>query len=276
MQQKTIQILNAAAVYNCCAKDGARNAMRAEKVAASHFKLDEQTIHVWALPIQPSDSIVAGYQDILSPDERKRAGRFCFDHLQRSFIFTRGTLRVLLSHYLAILPKEAPFQYGATGKPRVGIETPFRFNTSHSGDTVLFAFARKCDIGVDVEHIRGLPDMQDIVSRFFCPQETSQFASTPQAEREATFFRFWTRKEAYLKATGSGLSTQLGNFCVTVDALEPARLVYIRSGSHAADVWTLHDLSLSPQYAAAVAYRGTPRSVRLSSHEAMPDLQNLI
>jgi 4'-phosphopantetheinyl transferase len=249
--------------------------MRAEKSIVSQFSLDEQTIHIWSLPIRPSESAITEYHYLLSPDERTRARRFRFDYLQRSFVFTRGALRVLLGRYLAIPPEEVSFRYSATGKPSVSIGTPLRFNTSHSGDTVLFAFTRECDIGVDVEQIHDLPKMDDIVSRFFCSEEASQFASTPQTERAATFFRCWTRKEAFLKATGNGLSAHLDSFCVTLDSTEPARLVHIGGDSNAARSWTLHDLAVSPQYAAAVAYRDTPRSLRLSSHESIDVVRDL-
>jgi 4'-phosphopantetheinyl transferase len=119
----------------------------------------------------------ANFQDMVSPDERARAMRFRVDHLQKSFIFTRGTLRLLLGRYLELTPKEVRFRYSETGKPSVDLETPLRFNTSHSGDVVLFAFARERDLGVDVEQIRALSDIDSIVSRFFRPEEVSQLTA---------------------------------------------------------------------------------------------------
>ena len=246
------------------------------KVDRASFRLDEQSIHVWSLPIRQSESIISWCRDLLSPDERIRAERFSFDYLQRSFIFTRGALRVLLGRYLAISPKEVSFRYSAAGKPSVAIETSLRFNTSHSGGIVLYAFARECDIGVDVEQIRDMPETDDLVRSFFNSQEASQLASIPRTERQAAFFRCWTRKEAYLKATGSGLSTSLDSFCVTLIASEPARLVHIGGDRQAAQAWNLQDLALSPQHAAAVAYRGTSRLIRLVSQQEIADLRNLI
>lgn len=243
--------------------------------AASHFRLEDRVIHVWVVPIQLSDSMVANFHNVLSPDERTRVGKFRFDHLRQSFIFTRGTLRLLLGRYLQLAPEEVSFCYSGTGKPNVDIETSLRFNTSHSGNIVLFAFARECDLGVDVEQIRVLADMDRIVSRFFCPEEVSQFASLPPAQRENAFFRCWTRKEAYLKATGNGLSTQLDSFCVTLHPSERAKVVHIQGESDDAQAWTLHDLAFSPKYAATVAYRDAFRPLRLLSLETLSDLHDI-
>lgn len=243
-----------------------------DNAAVSCFRLEDRTVHVWVIPIRPSDFKVTGFHDLLSSEERTRSRKFRFDHLRQSFIFTRGTLRILLGRYLELAPEAISFRYSGTGKPYVDIETSLRFNTSHSGDIVLFAFARNCDVGVDVEQIRALPDMDGIVHRFFCPEEVSQFTLLPPAERENAFFHCWTRKEAYLKATGNGLSTRLDSFCVTLLPSEPARVVRIRGMSHAARAWTLHDLAFSPKYAATVAYRDALRPLRLLSLETASDL----
>jgi 4'-phosphopantetheinyl transferase len=247
--------------------------MRSGLVTAPSLRLDEGIIDIWALPIQPSDLQIAAFHNILSPDERTRARRFRFDHLQRSFIFRRGTLRVLLGGYLSIAPQEVSFSYGSQGKPRISKEKLLRFNTSHSGGIVLLAFTHEYDIGVDIEKMYQLPEMDDLVQRFFCPEEISQFASIPYEQRERAFFCCWTRKEAYLKAVGSGLSNQLDSFCVTLNPIEPARLLHINGDNHAAQAWTLQDLPFPSRHAGAIAYRGTPRPIRQRSLENLAALQ---
>jgi 4'-phosphopantetheinyl transferase len=236
------------------------------------IRLDDDVIDVWACPIQPTDCQIAEFIKILSPDERMRAGRFRFEHLRRSFIFTRGTLRVLLGRYLSSAPEEIPFSYGPQGKPAIGTDTLVRFNISHSGDIVLLAFAREYDIGVDIERIRPLPDMDDLVQRFFSSAERSQIGSLPREQRERAFFACWTRKEAYLKALGNGLSTRLDTFCVTLTPTESARLVHINGEIHAAQAWTLQELTLMSDYAAAIAYRQAPRALRFRSLDELATL----
>lgn len=244
-------------------------------ITAPSLELDDGIIDVWAFPIQSSDLQIAEFYNILSPDERTRARQFRFDHLQRSFIFRRGALRVLLGGYLSMAPQEISFLYGPQGKPHIDKEKLLGFNSSHSGGIVLFAFAREYDIGVDIEHVRRLSDIDDVVQRFFCPEEISQFASIPYEQRERAFFCCWTRKEAYLKAVGTGLSTQLDSFRVTLNPLESARLLHINGDDHAAQAWTLQDLAFSSRYAGAIAYRGTARPTRLRSLESLTNLQNL-
>ena len=233
-------------------------------------------IHVWAVPIQRSASVITELVALLSPDEQTRAAKFRFDPLRQSFIFTRGMLRVLLGRYLELAPEQIIFHYSERGKPSVDFETPIRFNVSHSGELVLFAFARDCDLGVDVEQIRALGDMDAIAHCFFCSEEFTQYTSIPPAEREGSFFRCWTRKEAYLKATGNGLWTQLNSFCVTLDPLQPASVVHIEGDREAAQGWTLHDLALSGQYAATVAYRDARRPLRMLSLDTVSDLRDVV
>src|SRR5208282_2181592 len=115
-------------------------------------------------------------------------------------------LRVLLGHYLGVAPGGIEFSYGPKGKPRLAAPVDVRFNISHSGGLALFAFTLDCEIGVDVEHIRPLRDMQEIASRFFCAEEATELMSLPAHGREQAFYLCWTRKEAYLKAVGEGLS----------------------------------------------------------------------
>ena len=193
-------------------------------------------IHVWTLRI-PAAEAVAAFEQLLSSDERERAARFRFDHLRRSFVITRGALRCLLARYVGQDPAAIHFVYGPKGKPALG--GPIEFNTTHSGDMAAFAFADGCPVGIDLEQIRAVPRMEDIAARFFEPEEHAAIMALPPAQREAAFFRCWTRKEACVKATGEGLGA---------------------SPSPAAG-WTLCDLAIAPGYAGALAYRDRERSI---------------
>jgi 4'-phosphopantetheinyl transferase len=249
--------------------------MRPGLAAATSLSLDEGIIDIWTLSIHSLDIQIAPFHNILSPDERIRARGFRSDQLQRSFIFRRGVLRVLLGGYLSIAPQEVSFFYGTQGKPHIDKEKLLEFNTSHSGDTAVFVLTSGYDIGVDIEQIRHLSDMDGLVQCFFCPEEISQFASIPHEQRERAFFYCWTRKEAYLKAVGHGLSTQLDSFCVTLHPTEPARLLHFNGDSRAVQSWTLQDLAFSSRHAGAIAFRGRPRPIRLRSLDSLAVLQEL-
>jgi 4'-phosphopantetheinyl transferase len=200
---------------------------------------------------------------VLAPEEIARAQQFSFSHLRASFILVRGALRILLGRYLHIHPNSIRFIYGSKGKPYLEPIFPFHFNMTHSGNLAAIAITSDCPVGMDLERIRPLSEIQQIASHFFCAEETAEMMSLPDEERESAFFRCWTRKEAYIKAIGEGLYTPLDSFRVTLQPNTSARLVHIEKDTSAADEWTLHDLCLASDYAAALAYRGQPHSLSI-------------
>jgi 4'-phosphopantetheinyl transferase len=225
----------------------------------------DRSIHIWAMPIQAREQDISRFELALSSDEKERSDRFHFSHLRHSFILTRGALRFLLGRYLNIAPSELQLGYSATGKPFVTSQANLKFNISHSGDIALYAFSTASELGIDVERIRRLPDMLDIASEFFCQEEFREISSLPVEQRDLSFFLCWTRKEAYIKAIGTGLSVPLNEFRVTVRPEEPARLLHIHNDEQRAKDWTLHDLTDEMNYAAALAYQGEPRPILMRS-----------
>jgi 4'-phosphopantetheinyl transferase len=225
-------------------------------------ELSGRAVHVWPVWTHAPDAVVEQFQLLLAPDETDRAGRFRFPHLQRSFIVARGALRVLLGRYLNTAPGRIKLSYGMKGKPALAPHDRLQFNASHSGDLGLFAFTMDCEIGVDVEQVRPMPDIEDLAKRFFCAEETAELMSLPAGQREHSFFLCWTRKEAYIKATGEGLSTPLDAFRVTLHPSEPARMVHLEGDSIAAQAWTLQDVTPAPAYPAALAYRDPLRPIK--------------
>jgi 4'-phosphopantetheinyl transferase len=221
------------------------------------FKLYSQTVYVWPVANVASKGILSRLEEILSEDEKARADRFRFDHLRQSFVVARGILRVLLGRYLGISPASVQFSYSATGKPSLAVSDWLDFNASHSGDLAVYAFTAQGAVGVDVEQVRPLTEMQDIAGRFFCFEEAAELMSLAPTERTHAFFLCWTRKEAYIKATGEGLSAPLDSFRVTLRPGQPARFIQQPAGAG----WQLHDLKLDSNYAAAVAYHGKERAV---------------
>ncbi|MDQ6708758.1 MAG: 4'-phosphopantetheinyl transferase superfamily protein [Acidobacteriota bacterium] len=227
-------------------------------------KLTGRDVHIWPVrtPISTQGPELEFFP-FLSPDERERAARFRFEHLQRAFTVTRGALRVLLGHYLDTSPGSLHFEYGPNGKPQLAWPVRVKFNVSHSGELAVFAFALDCELGVDIEHIRPMPDMRGIAAQYFCEEEAAELMTLPADLRERAFFLCWTRKEAYIKALGDGLSAPLNGFRVTLRPDEPARFVHLERDLDAAGKWTLHDLDSCRHYAGALAYGGLPRPILL-------------
>jgi 4'-phosphopantetheinyl transferase len=207
--------------------------------------------------------VTGRFAELLTPDERQRAARFAFDHLRHSFTLARGALRILLGRSLDAAPGEIRFTYGAKGKPGLVDQGRARFNLSHSGALALIAITLDCEIGVDIEQIRPMPDLHGIASRFFSAEEEVDLMSLDEDQRVAGFFRCWTRKEAYIKAIGDGLSAPLDDFAVSLRPGAPARMLHLGGDTKQAAEWTLQDLVIEPGYAAAVAYRDSSRTIRL-------------
>lgn len=222
-------------------------------------QLTGRDVHIWPVRIQGSAALAARLLPVLSADERERVARFQFEHLRRSFTLTRGALRIILGHYLDVPPGGIPFEYGPKGKPNLAAPTRVAFNVSHSGELALFAFTLDCELGVDVEQIRPMADMRRIAGQFFCEEESAELMTLPADLRERAFFLCWTRKEAYIKAIGDGLSAPLDSFRVTLRPDDPPRFIHLERDTDAAAQWTLHDLNLSRDYATALAYRDSPR-----------------
>ena len=197
-------------------------------------------IHLWSARLDRPVDFLGRCEAILSADERERAARFRAGTLRNRYIAGRGTLRILLGRYFEADPAELSLAYQSHGKPE--LDPPWKgrgveFNVSHSGDVALFAFTRERPIGVDVEAIRPMENAAGLLERFFSAEEVAQWRQTPAERQGLVFFQGWTRKEAWLKAVGSGLSFPLDQFCVTMDG--PARRAlysrrYGRSGPVAA------------------------------------------
>ena len=220
-----------------------------------YTRLNSSEIHVWRRLPQNSDADVT----VLSEDERERVARFIFEKDRQFFAACRATLRLLLQGYLDVPAADIKFSYSERGKPKLLFETDLQFNVSHSGGLAIFAFTHGCEPGVDVEKHKPMSDLQNIARRFFCAEECAQLTAQPEYERADAFFRCWTRKEAYIKATGDGLSAPLDQFQVTFLKDDDCRFVHINGDKKEASRWTLQNLELDAGFAGAVAYRDEKR-----------------
>lgn len=229
-------------------------------------------IDIWTLRTDIPDVPLWPLESLLAHDELERANRFRFDHLRRNYVLSRGTLRLLCSRYLKLDAASFIMRYGTKGKPDLGPECKLRFNLSHSGGITVYAFAWELEMGIDVEKLRDLKDIEAIVQRFFCPEEAEQVLALPDSERPLAFHTCWTRKEAFIKATGDGLSTALDSFRVNLSRSERACLEHVNFSTEEASRWTLQDLNLTLPYVGALCYRGPGRPVSLAPLDPLTDL----
>ncbi len=222
------------------------------------LRLAPREVELWSVDLAPPPAVVERLRRLLSRDEDERVRRYRFEIHRRRGIVRRGVLRLLLGAYLGRDPAALEFDYGEKGKPilpgaRLAGEE-LHFNLSDSEDLGLYGFARGLEIGVDVEMLRQMDDAESIAESFFSREERDELRAVPAAETSRAFLNCWTRKEAYIKAIGEGLSEPLGRFRVTLVPGEPARFVHLGGDRERAARWTLTHLVPTTGSVGAVAY----------------------
>jgi len=221
--------------------------------------LADDDVHVWRASLYLAAGHIRDLQRTLAADERRRADRFYFQKDRDRFIAAHGVLRDVLSRYLNVEPSRLRFCYSPYGKPALTGEfggERLRFNMTHSHGLALYALTRGREIGIDLEYVRADFADEQIAERFFSPQEVAVFRALPADVQIAAFFNCWTRKEAYIKARGEGLSLPLDQFDVSLSPGEPAALMSTSADPQEASRWSLQELSPGPGYVAALAVEG--------------------
>jgi len=192
----------------------------------------------------------------------------CFETHRNRFITARAVLRSLLANYLDCAPEDLQFDYGANGKPALAgrlADSGLFFNLAHSEDLALIAVTRLGPIGVDIEQIRPISDVDELVGRFFSPRENALFQSVPADQKNIAFFNLWTRKEAWLKATGEGIAHSLSRIEVTFLPGEPASLLALPETSRSNSGWVLRELLPAPGFVGAIVLPDSRLSSRIQS-----------
>ncbi|MBP0029380.1 4'-phosphopantetheinyl transferase family protein [Roseofilum sp. Guam] len=209
--------------------------------------LCDRHLHLWQADLNQFMPQLTQFTSVLSLDERERSQRFHFDEHRQYFILARGILRYLLAQYLNCHPSGIEFNYSQRGKPDLALpKSDLKFNISHSQNYALYGFSPNSSIGVDIEAIRPLNDLDSLARRFFLPSEYRHIQNTPISEQPYTFFRYWTYKEAYLKAIGEGLA-----------GLEQAEIELTDTGAKVSDrAWSLYPLTTPSGTVAAVSVEG--------------------
>lgn len=219
--------------------------------------LSPNQVHVWSANLDESRGAIDRWRDTMSHDELLRSNRFHFEMDRCRFIAARGLLRELLGGYLQSSAREVAFDYRPQGKPvlRHTWGESIHFNVSHSQGHALFAFSRGRELGIDLERIRSDIDCEQLSERCFSPVERQLLNAVSSHLRRRAFFACWTRKEAYVKATGLGLTLPLEEFDVSVDPGMPALL---SSRQFPVDVnrCTMQELTPAPDFVGCLAVLG--------------------
>ena len=222
-------------------------------------------VHVWRASLDLPQSQIQALERILANDELTRAARFRFARDRTHFIAARGLLRTILARYLLRDPQTLTFAYNAYGKPSLAQMPPnpeLSFNLTHAHGMALYAITPNRAVGVDIEYIQRQMEWESVAEHFFSPYEVRVLKTVSPDMRHIAFFNCWTRKEAYIKARGMGLSLELDSFDVSLTPGEPAALLNIREEGQDISNWSLYDLYPGGDYTAALAVEGYTSSVK--------------
>ncbi len=227
--------------------------------SGTRWRLSEDKVHLWRANLVLPASRIRALESVISSDERARAARFVVDRARNRYIIARAVLRNILARYVSCGPEDLRFSYAEHGKPALEYPaTSIEFNVSHSHDLALYALTSDHPVGVDLEYLfrRSTVDRLKIAHRFFSDREYNTLASLPRNRRDHAFLACWTRKEAFVKAIGQGLSCPLDQFDVTVDPDDTAELLATRWDPSDVARWTMASIDPGPDYVGALAVKG--------------------
>lgn len=225
----------------------------------AYFELSNKDMHIWQAALDSPGNRVQEFKEKLSLDERAKAERLRFERDRNRSVVRSGILRTILGFYTGTEPNEIRFRYGDRGKPRLCDafgRAGIHFNVSHSEGLALYVFTRDHEVGVDIERIRDIPEMEEIVEQFFSARENAIFRSLPRSKKRQAFFTCWTRKEAFMKVIGEGLFYPLNRFDVSFSPDEPSRLLSIDGDPEKASQWFMLSLKPAVGFIAALAIKG--------------------
>ena len=238
-------------------------------VARTPPQLRPGEVHVWRFKLEPeTETELEAYRRLLNEEETRRTDRFYFQRDRQKFAVGRAILRTILSLYLNQAPQTLQFEYGPQGKPFLapGCQPgPDRleFNLSHSYDLALLALTLNRPVGVDLEFVKEDRNVSTLTGQVFTVEERLAFIKIPAALQKEAFYNAWTRKEAYLKACGSGFSFGLDQLEVSFDPSETARILRIKGEAELANGWSVAAIQPGPEYKAAVVVEGGPPALTL-------------
>lgn len=225
------------------------------QVPPADLILPENEVHVWKASLEATASEIDNLLPFLISEEVERARRFYFERDRRRWTVARAVLRALLGRYLGTDPSRPRLITNSYGKPSLAEQptnTHLHFNISHSESLALYAFTYNREVGVDIEYMRDDIEYHDMATYHFSANEQATLRAVPAERQGEAFFLCWSRKEAYIKARGMGLSLPLDQFDVSLTPDEPAALLASREDPHATERWSLHALTPGDGYAGAL------------------------
>lgn len=220
----------------------------------SCIKLNVGEVHIWRVCLDQSESTIEVLTRILSDEEKKRAVGFLFTNDRKRFIACRAILKLILGRYLKLDPNQVYFSYSSKEKPLISksINTQnLQFNLSHSDTLALYAFTLCHEIGIDVEKIINIPEIDQIVMRFFSAGEYRIYRALTERKKKELFFKYWTRKEAFAKAIGEGLTIPLEKLDVSNVTNKTVKTFVFEGFPQNSSQWHIHDLDIDSGYKAA-------------------------
>ncbi|QMU66418.1 MAG: 4'-phosphopantetheinyl transferase superfamily protein [Flavobacteriaceae bacterium] len=224
--------------------------------------LQRNQIHVWKATLDVSENKHHVFWSYLSDDEKQRANTFYFKKDRDYFITARGILRELIGQYLNKKAIDIEFGYHTHGKPFMRNDAELEFNISHSKNMALYGFVKKDEIGVDIEFVDQKIEAMQIARHFFSSYEITALGDLPQQHKASGFFNCWTRKEAFIKALGTGLSFPLDQFAVSLAPEKKATLVHTMWDTDEAQKWNLFHVNPQSYFTGAVAIKGKVNEIR--------------
>jgi len=208
--------------------------------------------HLWKIDSRTLKCSEVSCFSVLSEDEKARADKFRFRRDRFIYVLARGVLRKLLASYIGKAANQIDFEYNEQGKPSVQSASNVKFNVSHSRDMILIGFTRKADIGVDIEWNKRPIEIREVAKSFFSDREELDLFSLVEKDRLSAFYNCWTRKEAFIKAKGGGLSIPLDQFEVSLKPHSAPRLLSVLWDQTEVSKWNMKSFNIEKDYTCAV------------------------
>jgi 4'-phosphopantetheinyl transferase len=221
----------------------------------------DNTIDIYSIDTNFSPIALTDCYALLNQQEREQAARFKFEYLSERYIYARGLLRFIISGYLNCQAKDIVFEKLPRGKPYLLNYPQLHFNISHSNEKLLIALSKELPIGIDIEQIKMRKSIEDLVLRCLAPTEQSYWFALAKEQQLKAFYQFWTRKEAFVKATGFGIALGLEQ-CV-INPIKPTAFLTIPEQCGLVSEWQLMDLAIDINYCSAIAAQSNNFSIAL-------------
>ncbi|MEO8664515.1 MAG: 4'-phosphopantetheinyl transferase superfamily protein [Ignavibacteria bacterium] len=217
-------------------------------------------IHIYSIDSKVVVNEIESFREVLSEFEILKAKRFKFDKDKKNYIVFRSTLRKILSEYLITDPSSITFSYSEKGKPYIK-DSILKFNVSHSRSLAVYAVTLNDELGIDTEHIKKMPDAFEIAQRYFSIKENTEFAELKKGEIPLSFFNCWTRKEAFIKALGYGLSYPLADFSVSFKPGDEPQISWIKDNDKKKNEWSLFNIDIAKGYVTSLAVKSKKKNI---------------